>query len=400
MTDQKLPALRPIEIVPFRDQNGRLYFALHDQTQLAPRALAVSPAAVFVLAHLDGNHSCAEIQLAFRQASGEDLPANEILDLVRVLDEGLFLRGQRAEEASERRRNAYHNSPTRDNRERYPDAVGLRQQIERVLAGGVAAPVSEVRGLIAPHLDYERGAPCYADAYATLAQVLPVDRFVILGTNHFGRPASVVATTKDFQTPFGRVPTDRNFVCELERRLGMSLCEDQVDHLSEHSVELQLHILQVLMAERPFSIVPILCSDPGIAADPAGVKPRGPGLADFAAALGQLIEHSDYRTIVIAGADLSHVGQRFGDADRTSPAMLEEVARSDRFLLWLLEARDEEGFLNHIRATGNPTRICSVASIFALLRALPGRPCRVLSYHQAVNAAAETNVTCVAAVVT
>jgi AmmeMemoRadiSam system protein B len=115
--------------------------------------------------------------------------------------------------------------------------------------------------------------------------------------------------------------------------------------------------------------------------------------------LGEAVAQSDRRTVIIAGADLSHVGQRFGDEQPTTPEFLEAVGRTDRQLLALLETREEEGFLARLSATGNETRICSTGCLVALLGALPERPFRLLSYHQAVDMPTETHVTCAAAVV-
>jgi MEMO1 family protein len=154
-----------------------------------------------------------------------------------------------------------------------------------------------------------------------------------------------------------------------------------------------------MAAGRPFEIVPILCPD---VCGPTGTQPPGadgPDLRQFATAVGELITALGTRTVIIAGADLSHVGQRFNDPEPTTPAFLEEVARSDRALLTMLEAREEEQFVAQLGANGNPTRVCSAGCIFTLLTALPGRPCRILSYHQAVDMRAETHVTCAAAVV-
>lgn len=394
----KLPALRPVQIVPLRNSDGQTLFALHDPTRLAPRAVAVSPAAYFVLAHLDGQHSCQDIQAALQANLGAQVSEDDIHRLVNTLDEALFLQGPRLQAALEERRAGYLAAPSRDCRERYPDAVALRRTIEQLLAGGVTAPVPDVRGLIAPHLDYERGAPCYADAYATLAAAGKADRYVILGTNHFGQSASAVATTKDFQTPLGLVPVDQDFLTRLAALLGTDLCEHQADHFAEHSIELQVLILQVVMDGRAFEIVPILCPD---ACGPTGLHPadgRGPDLGTFADALAELLKTTDRPTVVIAGADLSHVGQHFGDSAPTTAAVLEQVADSDRRLLRLLEERREDEFIRQIAASRNHTRICSTGAIYATLRCLPGRPCRVLSYHQAVQMEAETHVTCAAAV--
>lgn len=397
--DDKLPALRPIDVTPLWTDDGEVRFALHDLARVAPRPIGISMAGYYVLAHLDGEHSCADIQAVLRGQFGLEVPAGEILKLVQALDESLMLQGERFERAYEQQRVEYLSAATRDNREWYPEGPELRREIEQMLAAGVAAQVGEVCGLIAPHLDYRRGGPCYADAYASLAKAPPAERYVILGPNHAGRSASVVGTTKDFQTPLGLARIDRDFLGRLERGLGEPLCRHEVDHRGEHSVDLQLHILQIIMDGRPFEIVPLLCPDP---CGPTGTAPadgEGPDLGDFADTLAELVAKADRPTTVIAAADLSHVGQRFGDPEPTTPAFLEEVERLDRGLLSLLAAREEDAFVARITVSHNATRICSAGCIYAMLRALPRRPCRVLAYHQAVDLAAETHVTCAAAVV-
>ncbi|HQL55279.1 MAG TPA: hypothetical protein PLQ87_11275, partial [Phycisphaerae bacterium] len=116
-TDNKLPAVRPIEVVPFRRDDGEIYFALHDPAQLSTDSLAISPAGYFVLAHLDGEHTAADIQAAFREHAGMELPAAEIHQLVEVLDAALLLQGDRVLQVLAERRAAYQAAPARDNRD-------------------------------------------------------------------------------------------------------------------------------------------------------------------------------------------------------------------------------------------------------------------------------------------
>ena len=229
--------------------------------------------------------------------------------------------------------------------------------METVIARGQAAAVESLRGVVAPHLDYARGGPVYADVYATLKQTPAADRYVILGTNHFGRSTGVAATGKDFLTPLGRVETDRAFIKRLEARLGRGLREHEFDHNAEHSVELQVHFLQMLYAAAEFQIVPVLCHDP---CGPSGTKPydgRGVDLGDFADALGALIAEDGTRTVVIAGADLSHIGQHFGDEQPTTPEFLAQVRASDGELLRCMETRQDEELLQVVRGSRNATRV-------------------------------------------
>lgn len=398
--DEPLPPLRAVEIMPV-DHDGEPVFALIDRQQISPGPMAVSIAAYFVLAHLDGNHTIAQVVGSFQERFGAAPDVAAIEQLIVELDHALLLQNDRFERGYADRRNEFLAAATRDSRPRWPGPDTLRREITPLLDSSHAAVVSDLRGVIAPHLDYARGGPCYAAAYATLAQLAPADRYVILGTNHFGRAQSVIATRKAFQTPLGTSKVDVDLLSRLEQRLGQSLCEHEFDHAYEHSVELQVNLLQRLADGRPFEIVPLLCPDP---AGPCGMQPadgRGPALDDFADALSELLaaDDGDRRTVLIAGADLSHVGQRFGETEPTTPDFLAAIERSDRMLLSLLEQRQEEQFVSAVRSIGNATRICSVGCIYTLLRAIPEAPCRVLRYHQAVDYRAETHVTCAAAIV-
>ncbi|MEP0846283.1 MAG: AmmeMemoRadiSam system protein B [Phycisphaerae bacterium] len=399
--DQPLPKLRAVDVFPFRGDGGEVYLALRDSSRLAERQLAVSPPGYFILAHFDGRHTIGDVQAAFLRQFGQRIATQQIAKLVHQLDQALLLQNERFERAYQARCDEYLASKARDNRDRWPSAPELRAELESLLSQDGQPPraAAAIRGIIAPHLDYARGAPCYAAAYRALADAPPADRYVILGTNHFGRSCAVVATRKDFHTPLGRVATDRGFIDRIEARLGASICDHEFDHVPEHSVELQVHLLQVLRGARSFTIVPVLCPDP---AGPTGTRPRdgrGPDLGDFADALRDLLLDEDVPTQLIAGADLSHVGQRFGDDQPTTPEFLKRVGDSDRRLLKLLERRKEEEFVERVRRTENATRICSVGCIYTLLRALLGHACRVLAYHQAVDMSSETHVTCAAAVI-
>ncbi len=400
-----LPRLRVVDVVPV-NEDGQLLFVLRDMWRISPTPLAVSPAGYFVLAHFDGQCTLEHLHASFQARFDAQLPDEQVHSLIESLDAALLLDNPRFAAVYAQRCKAYAASAARDNRERYPNAAELEQEIREMLATAGAQPplpageLGLLTGVIAPHLDYARGTPCYAPAYAALAAAPPAARYVILGANHFGRSRSVGATTRDFQTPLGLVRTDRALLAALERRLGQPLCEDQFDHQFEHSVELQVHILQVIHGERAFEILPLLCPD---VSGPTGLRPadgRGPDLATFCDGLRELLAaDTDRRTIIVCGADLSHVGAHFGDAEQAGAAYLDSITQQDKRLLELLTSREEEEFVLRVRQAQNRTRICSVGNLYATLRLLPGRACRLLGYHQARDFETDTHVSCAAAAI-
>lgn len=395
------PKVRQVELHPSRERPGLA--DLTDPTGIAAIGLTMSEAALFVLAMMDGSHDRLDIQAGFMRRHGRMLFSDELDGMIRRLDEALFLEGPRFEAHLTELAGKYRQAAVRPLRDK--DALGapvekLAAFLDSMLGQGAPAedkPKGGVVGLAAPHLDYARGGPCYAAAYGGLAERTDAVRFVILGANHFGWSRSVVGTRKDFETPFGLVRHDAEFMSRMDRRCGLDLCEKEYDHVREHSVELQVVLLRHVLNRREFVIAPYLCPDP---CGPSGTAPgdgRGADLKAFAAALVAEIAADGVPTCVIAGADLSHVGRYFRDGRDLEPDFLREVEESDRRALHAVLESGPEAFREEITASRNATNICSVGCIYVLATTMKSvaRP-RLLRYHQAVISEAENCVTCAA----
>jgi AmmeMemoRadiSam system protein B len=322
--------------------------------------------------------------------------------MVTHLEDAHFLEGSGFEALYQSLLHEYRNGQTREMP--HASALGIIDDsgamFEEMLADvNGPAPSATVVGLIAPHLDYPRGRPCYTAAYATLRNRPTPARVIILGTNHFGRSTSVVATGNDFATPLGVTPVDRTFLEKLEERCG-DLRTFELDHAREHSIELQVAWLQHVFGVDSFTIVPLLCPDP---CGPTGTAPldgRGVDLREFALTLGELVRTDADETLIVAGADLSHVGAAFGDERPLDDAFLDEVQKRDRRALDRLRTGEVDAFLQCVAEQENPTRVCSAGCIFVLATALPDASASILGYHQAVDPSTQTCVTCAAAAFT
>lgn len=402
---QSRPRLRPVEVIP-TEHEGRRLLGLYDPSGLASEIMTVSEPTLFLLSRFDGNHGLMDIQIEFMKVSGQTVELEQLEDLVRQLDEAHFLEGPAFDVYLGGLVGAYRAAPTRQTQ---PDAglgvelhqlpVALREIINGGKTNGVAG---RVVGLVAPHLDLRRGWNCYADAYSLLGQAAGAERFIILGTNHFGRSPSVTVTTKGFETPLGTTAVDREFVERLNRRCGADLCENEFDHKREHSVEIQVLFLQYVLYRKPFQIVPVLCPDP---CGPTGTAPyegQGVDLRVFAEALAEELRNDPTPTCIIAGADLSHIGRRFGDDRDLDESYLKEVEAHDRAVLQHVEGKEPEAFRQAVAEEENPTHICSAGCIFAMMTALtrlhaPAKlSAHLLRYEQAIDAEVDTGVTCAA----
>lgn len=398
------PRLRPVELLPGFTKEGTVL--LRDPSGLAAGVLAVTPPVLTLLARMDGKHRRLELQAAFARQFGEILLSEELDALLARLEESGFLEGESFERYYAGLVQEYLRAPYRPLRDRNGlgapvDSLGgfLNAILDDDRTANDARPATDngrLVGLIAPHLDYPRGRPCYAASYRLLRHGPCPERVVVLGTNHFGRAASVVATAKPFETPFGIVPNDPEFLERLQQACGSSLLHAEFDHAREHSVELQVIWLHHLLGDR-FRVVPFLCPDP---CGPTGTAPadgRGVDLRHFAQTLGALLRDDPTPTLLVAGADLSHVGTYFADRHRLDDTYLAQVAASDHAALQHVDANAPEAYREHMAATGNPTRVCSVGCIYALLTALgPDVGAHRLAYHQAVIPEVDNAVTCAA----
>src|SRR5262245_42201003 len=170
-----LPALRAIDITPFRGEGGAAMFALRDNGRIAPEPLAVTLPGYFILAHLNGQTRVGQLRAAFVRHFGAHISGKQIGALVATLDEALFLEGARYSAAYDSRRREYAAADARDNRSRWPSVDALQQEIAALMdhtstEQAPATASAELRGVIAPHLDYARGGPCYRPAYSYLQQ--------------------------------------------------------------------------------------------------------------------------------------------------------------------------------------------------------------------------------------
>jgi AmmeMemoRadiSam system protein B len=143
--------------------------------------------------------------------------------------------------------------------------------------------------LVVPHAGYVYSGPIAATAYA---RVLPrrdeVTRVVLLGPNHrVPLRAMALPSVEAFATPLGQVPVDTTACEALVGRAGVVV--DDRPHVDEHSLEVHLPFLQVVLGDG-WSVVPIV----------VGQVPVGE-VADLLESLWGGPE-----TLVVISTDLSH----------------------------------------------------------------------------------------------
>ena len=388
------PKLRPVEAFPV-EAGGKKGIALRDPAGFTDAVLVLPPLLLDIVSLFDGEHTVLDIQEMFMRRHGELLLTERLAEISRTLDEHGFLESEsfaqrraaiEARFRASRTRAAAHAGGAY---EAEPEALSAQLAAFFTHPEGPGAAGGEPRGgpikaIMAPHIDFHRGGPTYAWAYRELAERSDADLFVILGTCHAGMADPFALTLKDYETPLGPAPVDREFLAALEQRYGGGdLLSSEGAHRSEHSIEFQAVFLRYLFGERyQFSVVPILASflhESLVGGREPEADPRVPRFLD---ALGETIAASRRKVCVIAGVDLAHVGPRFGDADPVGPSRLASLESEDRATLETVAALDPRAFYESVAKDGDSRRICGLSPIYTLLRCLPGGSGRLLRYAQ------------------
>ena len=387
------PRLRQVEAFP-ATVRGQDVLCLRDPMHYSDMVVSVPPQTAAILELFDGRHSLQDIQEAISRRFGMLLAREQLLEVVRSLDECLLLESPHFAGHRDAVERAFRQAPHRPARlagMSYPaEPDTLRRELDGYF-GAAEGPgdtppspaAARLSGLVVPHIDFPRGGPCYAWGYRELAGSPPVDRCVILGTVHVPIAQPFALTRKDFETPLGPVEADQEFLDALLARVGPGYLADEFAHRGEHSIEFQAVFLRhVIPAGRPVRIVPVLCGSFHQQVEARCAPKQGDRTEAFLGALRDTMAAVGGRTLVLASADLAHVGPQFGDPQPLTPGQLRELEAADRRMLSSAEAGDAEGFFQAVAADGDRRHICGLPPIYAALRILGGHPGRLLRYGQ------------------
>ncbi|HUT25241.1 MAG TPA: AmmeMemoRadiSam system protein B [Sumerlaeia bacterium] len=243
----------------------------------------------------------------------------------------------------------------------YPgNASALRAMLGKFFgqarASAAKVDANKLLAVIAPHAGYQYSGATAAHAAALFAaRTTPLKRIIILGPSHSSnfRGASI-GEYRAYETPLGDAPIDREAVRRLRR---CPLVKNVAGvHLTEHSVDIQIPLLQYALGERMPAIVPIVVGD--LAGDDYVVLAKA-----LAGVLGPDVA-------VVVSSDFTHYGPRFGyvpfphdDATSKSLADLNDRAAG------AIESLDRARFQSYLAETGDT--ICGRNPIALLLEALP-----------------------------
>ncbi len=371
------PKLREIEIHPIRHQ-GQEMLLLRDPLQLSDSQIAVPRPLGTLLALMDGTRDSNALEAALAVRTGLRLVDGLLDALIRDLDAALLLDNERFREARAAALRSYREAPYRPLTldmgplPPRPEVAGAQLQgyMDALPPVNDEATAPGIRGLVSPHIDYQRGGPVYAEVWRAGAQAANEAELVILfGTDHQGSAGTLTLTQQSYATPWGVLPTEGSVVDELAAELGEEPSfAEELHHRGEHSIELAAVWLHFVRGGVPVPLVPILCGHFGPfvegQSDPADHEP-------FATAV-QVLRRvmRARRTLVVAAADLAHVGPAFGDSHGLDFIGKAQTRSADERLLEAIYAGDARAFFEQLQAEGDRRHVCGLPPIYLTLRLL------------------------------
>ncbi|MBP1779880.1 MAG: putative dioxygenase [candidate division NC10 bacterium] len=351
------PRLRPVEVFPTA-LRGQQVFCLRDPMHYTDAIVSVPPQTAAILDLFDGRHSLLDIQEAFARRFGVLLFREQLQQVIQSLDDCLLLESPRFASHRESLQDDFRRTPHRPARlagKAYPsDPEALRRELDGYFVAD--------------------GGP---------KDTPPSPAAVILGTSHVSIERPFALTRKVFETPLGPAEVDEECLEAMISQVGHGYLDDEFAHRGEHSIEFQgVFLRHATPARHPVRIVPILCGSFHKFVEERRPPENADAVEEFLAALRETLAAVGGRTVVIASADLAHVGPQFGDPRPLTPGQLREIEEADRRMLSSVEAGDAEGFFRAVARDGDRRHICGLPPIYAALRVLDGHQGRLIRYGQ------------------
>jgi AmmeMemoRadiSam system protein B len=355
-------------------QGGRPYLLLRDPLALAEEQLIIPQEFGPLLALFDGMRDASALSAAFAVRYGQNVSVDEIQQLIVALDKTFLLENDRFLDAKDSTLIEFRQAPFRQPTLAgisYPsESKDLKEHLQGYIDQGEIEPDKElIRGLVSPHIDYERGGTVYGQVWGHAAEsVREADLVVILGTDHFSEGNPLTLTLQSYATPYGVLPTATSLVDALTSSIDERiLFNAELYHKAEHSIELAAVWLHHVRDGEPCDVLPILCGSFERFIKGGAQPEEDPLLKNFQKTLRA--EIADRHSLVVAAGDLAHVGPAFGGHSLDLMGKARLKAADLELIEWMCVGERHE-FLQAIRLVEDRNNVCGVPPIYITLQLL------------------------------
>jgi AmmeMemoRadiSam system protein B len=367
---------------------GEPVFLLQDRLKLTEAAIVLPQFLGPLVMLCDGNNTLPEIKAALEVRYGLRLPQETLESMLAQFDQALLLEGGIFEHFKQQAIAEYRAVPFRQPALAglsYPaDPEALRQMLQGYLdeVHEIPAVSPASRGIISPHIDYQRGGPVYAQLWASAAEaVRQAELIIIFGTDHNGGNLGTInLTCQNYASPLGVMPTDQELAARLAAALGpQTVFADELLHRDEWSIELVLVWLQYMRGGKPCPVLPILSgSFLHFMMGQAKVEEE----TKFSILLDVLREElTKRRTLIVASGDLAHLGPAF-DGPPLDAAAQAQMKVDDKVLVDTLARGNASAFFELMQAGQYERNVCGLSPFYFILSALGQTRGQTIAYDR------------------
>lgn len=390
MSDLLKPRLRILDFQPAIHQGERMWL-LRDPWQLSDRQLIVPQPLAQMLLLCDGTRTPEEIHAELSEELGFEIPHDAIASTLSELERNYLLHTERFEIARSRALNEYRSLAFRPPALAdlsYPASPNELTALFKSYGRGASSRVMNAkpwRGIVSPHIDYQRGGHVYAQVWQEARQAVQDAELVLLfGTDHNGSAGTLTLTTQPYATPFGTLPNDPELIDRLAKAIGEDRAyAEELNHRNEHSIELSavwLHYIFNQVGREPCPMIPILIGSFHHFLSNGHHPANEPMFNRFLDVLRR--ETAGRRVLAVASVDLAHVGPAFGDSFAMDESRRTALRDEDHRLMATITQGNSAEFFNRIYSVGDQNRICGFAPLYHMLRYLDSSTGIQVAYEQ------------------
>ena len=225
-----------------------------------------------------------------------------------------------------------------------------------------------IKGLVVPHAGYIYSGAIAANSYYYLSKNGFADTFIILGPNHTGMGSGVsIMTEGSWETPLGTASINE----ALAKKLWTGIIDkDQIAHMHEHSIEVQLPFLQFCARDKKFDFIPICMA-----------------MQDFETSeevgniLANAIKGTDEKVVIIASSDFSHAGFNYASMPPLGVRVDKYAEKQDKLAIEKILEVDPKGLIDTVHK--NNITMCGYGPVAVMLTAskmLGAKQVKLLKY--------------------
>lgn len=221
-------------------------------------------------------------------------------------------------------------------------------------------------GAIVPHAGWVYSGAIAAKALKAALAGGEARSVVLFGADHTGMvQMGEVYDAGAWRTPLGDVGIDEELAAAL-LAAGDCLRAQPHAHMREHSLEVQVPLLQVLVGD--LRIVPVAVPPSDLA-------------VEIGRTVGQALAARGQATCVVGSTDLTHHGGRFGSPGGRGEAGEKWTRANDRRMIDLIEAMDADAVVPEYLQRHNACGAGAVAATIAACKALGAQRGICLEYN-------------------